>query len=298
MADAVAILLAVALVVTSFALLRTRRQAARSAAELEVLRAGLLDSTRLASLGNLVAGLVHEVNTPVGALVSNHDVLQRALARLQTILADERVDEHELQEVRKIVRAFDEINDVNTQAVQRIDHLVKNLRNFGRPDRSEIAWADLHEGLDSTLAIMRHELKEIQVVREYETLPPVLCRPQQINQVFMNLLVNACHASAHDGTLHIRTRADGQHVSITIADNGSGIPEQLQARIFEPGFTTKGGRIGMGMGLLISRQIVEAHSGSIAVQSTPGRGSEFTVQLPVAPATLQRQTSQSIERQL
>jgi two-component system, NtrC family, sensor kinase len=124
----------------------------------------------------------------------------------------------------------------------------------------------------------------------------VLCRPQQLNQVFMNLLVNACQASPHDGTLHIRTDAYGQHVSVTIADNGSGIPPQLLARIFEPGFTTKGGRIGMGMGLLISRQIVEAHGGSIAVQSTPGSGSEFTVQLPVAPATLQPQSSQSTER--
>jgi two-component system NtrC family sensor kinase len=290
MTAAAAILLAAALVLATAALVQTRRRAARAAAELAALRAELLDSTRLVSLGNLVAGLVHEVNTPIGALVSNHDVLQRALARLQTILADERVDEHELQEVRKIVRAFDDINDVNTQAVQRIDHLVRNLRNFGRPDRSEIAWADLHEGLDSTLAIMRHELREIQVVRDYGELPAVLCRPQQINQVFMNLLVNACQASQRDGNLNIRTRPDGEHALVTITDNGAGIPAELQARIFEPGFTTKGGRIGMGMGLLISRQIVEAHGGTIAVQSTPGQGAEFTVRLPVAPAALQRQT--------
>ncbi|HEX6065657.1 MAG TPA: ATP-binding protein [Longimicrobiales bacterium] len=291
MSSAAAILSAVALLVAIVALVHTRRKAARSAAELEALRAELVNSTRLASLGNLVAGLVHEVNTPIGALVSNHDVLQRALARLQTILADERVDEHELQEVRKIVRALNEITDVNTQAVQRINHLVKNLRNFGRPDRSEIAWADLHEGLDSTLAIMRHELREIQVVRDYGELPAVLCRPQQINQVFMNLLMNACQASQHDARLHIRTRAEGQHALVTVADNGSGIPAELQNRIFEPGFTTKHGRIGMGMGLLISRQIVEAHGGTIAVQSSPGSGAEFTVKLPVAPTALQRQTS-------
>ena len=290
MTGVLAIVLAVALVLTTVALLRTRARAARAAAEAEALKAGLVDSTRLASLGNLVAGLVHEINTPMGALVSNHDVLHRALTRLQTILADERVDEHELQEVRKIVRALDEITDVNTQAVQRMDHLVKNLRNFGRPDRSEIAWADLHEGLDSTLAIARHELREIQVVRDYGTLPPVLCRPQQINQVFMNLVVNACQATPHEGTLHIRTRADGEHASVTITDTGNGIPAELQARIFEPGFTTKNGRVGMGMGLLISRQIVEAHGGTIAVQSEPGRGSEFTVRLPVAPPALQRQT--------
>jgi two-component system NtrC family sensor kinase len=290
MSNAAALLFAAALLLAIGALMHARRKAARSAAELQALRAELINSTRLVSLGNLVAGLVHEVNTPIGALVSNHDVLQRALARLQTILADEKVDEHELQQVRKIVRALDDITDVNTQAVQRIDHLVKNLRNFGRPDRSEIAWANLHEGLDSTLAIMRHELREIQVVRDYGELPPVLCRPQQINQVFMNLLVNACQASEHDGSLHIRTRADGQHALVTVADNGSGIPAELQARIFEPGFTTKGGRIGMGMGLLISRQIVESHGGTIVVQSTPGSGAEFTVKLPVAPANLQRES--------
>ena len=295
---AAAVALAAALLVAVFAFLRARQRAERAAAELTTLRAQLVNSTRLVSLGNLVAGLVHEINTPMGALVSNHDVLHRALGRLQTILADERVDEDELQEVRKIVRALDEIIDVNTLAVQRMDDLVKNLRNFGRPDRSEVAWADLHEGLDSTLAIIRHELKGIEVNRDYGELPPVLCRPQQVNQVFMNLLVNACQASPSDGRLTIRTRASGKNVVIAIADTGSGIPPQLQARIFEPGFTTKGGRVGMGMGLLISRQIVEEHGGAITVRSEPAHGSEFTVTLPIAPASLQRQTVNELERQL
>ena len=134
------------------------------------------------------------------------------------------------------------------------------------------------------------DVRDITGTWDYGTLPPVLCRPQQINQVFMNLVINACQATPHDGTLHIRTRADGEHASVTITDTGSGIPAELQARIFEPGFTTKNGRVGMGMGLLISRQIVEAHGGTIAVQSEPGRGSEFTVRIPVAPAALQRQT--------
>ena len=120
MLGAFAIVLVAALLLATVALLRTRERAARAEAEAEALKAGLVDSTRLASLGNLVAGLVHEINTPMGALVSNHDVLHRALTRLQTILADERVDEHELHEVRKIVRALDEITDVNTQAVQRM----------------------------------------------------------------------------------------------------------------------------------------------------------------------------------
>ena len=275
-----------ALLVVVIALISAHRRLARKRVALEAIRAELVNSTRLISLGNLVAGLVHEINTPMGALRSNHDVLHRALGKLQDILADERVDEHELDEVRKIVRALDEIIDVNTLAVDRMDELVKNLRSFGRPDSAQVAWADLHEGIESTLAIMRYELKTHEVVREYGELPRVLCRAQQINQVFVNLLLNAAQASPDGGKVLVRTRANGSHVHISIIDYGSGIAPDVQARIFEPGFTTKGGRIGMGMGLLISRQIVEDHGGSIEVKSRLGEGSEFTVTLPVKPAKL------------
>lgn len=282
--DAILIPALLIAVVVSIALWRRSK---RNDAELKVMRAELVDSTRLISLGNLVAGLVHEINTPMGALSSNHDVLHRALGRLQAILADERVDEHELEEVRKIVRAFDEIIDVNTLAVDRMAELVKNLRNFGRPDQSSIAWADLHEGIESTLAIMRHELKEIDVVREYGQIPRVLCRPQQINQVFVNLIMNAVQASKPGGNLIVRTESPDTKVKISVIDHGCGIAPDVQKRIFEPGFTTKSGRIGMGMGLLICRQIIEDHGGSIQVRSVVDKGSEFTITLPVAPASLQ-----------
>lgn len=271
---------------------RERRRAVQLNAELSELRAGLLASTRLASLGNLVAGLVHEINTPMGALSSNHDVIKRALVRLQAILADEQVDASELNEVRRIVRALDEVIGVNTLATERVNQLVKNLRDFGRPDRSEIAWADLHAGLDSTLAIMRHELGDIEVVKDYGVLPSVLCRPQKLNEVFMNLLVNACQASRNDGRITVRTRHANESVSITIGDAGCGITPQNRARIFEPGFTTKGSRVGMGMGLLISRQIVEQHEGRIDVTSVLDQGSEFTVTLPVASEALKQQANQ------
>ncbi|MGQ0561787.1 MAG: sensor histidine kinase [Gemmatimonadota bacterium] len=284
-----------ALIIAAGSALHQRRRAQQLAAELAGLRAGLADSNRLASLGNLVAGLVHEINTPIGALHSNHDVLTRALARLQAILADERVDAAELNEVRKIARALHEIIGVNTLAVERVDQLVKSLRSFGRPGRSEIAWADLHEGIDSTLAITGHELALIDVVKDYGALPLVLCRPQQLNQVFMNLLVNARQAMPDRGTLTIRTRHDNLHVTVTIADTGCGIAPENSARIFQPGFTTKGARVGMGMGLLIARQIVEQHQGRIEVRSTPDTGSEFTITLPVAPATLRQEAALAAE---
>jgi signal transduction histidine kinase len=282
------VLAALALVLAVIAL-RQRRRIQSLATELAAVREEMLDSTRLASLGNLVAGLVHEINTPIGALHSNHDVLKRALDRLQAILADEQVDAHELDEVRKVVRALHDIENVNTLAVDRVDKLVKSLRSFGRPGRAEVAWADLHEGIDSTLAITRHELTGIELVKDYGTLPMVLCRPLQLNQVFMNLVINARQAMRESGTLTIRTRPDGDRVHISIADTGSGIPAENRARIFQPGFTTKGARVGMGMGLLIARQIVEHHQGRIEVKSEVNAGTEFTITLPVAPKTLRQE---------
>lgn len=247
--------------------------------------AELVNQARLATLGMLVAGLAHEINTPLGALNSNHDLLRRALGRLQVILADEVVDPDELEEVRRIVRAFDGILQVNDMAVERMMSLVMSLRTFGRLDSAEIDRTDLHEGIDSTLAIIAHELKDVTVVLERGALPLIECLPHQINQVFMNLLLNARQAMPDGGTISIRTRTEGDVVAVSIADTGTGMDSQTIARIFEPGFTTKGARIGMGLGLIICRRIVDSHGGTLDVQSAPGVGSTFTVRLPCGQNT-------------
>jgi two-component system, NtrC family, sensor kinase len=239
---------------------------------------------RLATLGLLVAGLAHEINTPLGALNSNHDVLRRALERLQAILEDEVVEPHELEEVRRIVRALDSILHVNDLAVERMSGLIKSLRNFGRIDRADLDYADLHEGIDSTLEILAHELRPVHVVRSYGMLPRVHCHPQQINQVFMNLLLNAAQAMPEGGTIEIVTWSSDTSVHVRIADSGVGIPAHVLHQIFEPGFTTRGGRVGMGLGLLISRQIIDRHGGAIHVESESGTGSTFTITLPVERA--------------
>jgi len=242
----------------------------------------VVNAARLATLGTLVAGVAHELNTPLGAINSNHDVLRRALGRLQNILADDVVDETELAEVRRIVRALDDIMVVNDLAVDRLNQLVSSLRSFGRPDRAERDFVDIHEGIESAIAILGHELKgRIEVVRDYGDLPVIECFPNELNQVFMNLLVNASQAIADRGTITVRTRGAENGIAVEIEDDGNGIAPENLDRIFEPGFTTRGSRIGMGMGLAIARQIVDRHTGRITVRSTPGVGTAFTVWLPV-----------------
>jgi two-component system, NtrC family, sensor kinase len=253
-----------------------------SISDAEVVEA--VNVARLTTLGLLLAGVAHEVNTPLGALASNHDVLKRALEKLQAILADEVVDESELVEVRRIVRALAGIMRVNDLAIERVVGLVASLRTFGRLDRTQVDRVDLHEGIDTTLVLLRHRLEDrIVIRRKFGELPLVECYPQELNQVFMNLLMNSVQAIEGPGEILIRTRPVGEtEVEILIRDTGSGMDRETVQRIFEPGFTTKNQRVGMGMGLLISRRVVDRHGGRIEVQSEPGAGSTFTLRLPLA----------------
>jgi two-component system NtrC family sensor kinase len=243
--------------------------------------ADAVTQARLATLGSLIAGLTHELNTPLGALNSNHDVLRRALARLQNILADEVVEPHELDEVRRIVRAVDQVLAINDMALDRMIELVRNLHSFGRIDRAAFDSVDVHEGLDSTVALLAHELKNIEIVRDYGDIPRLYCHAQRLHQVFMNLLLNAVQALPDGGRITVRTSANDASVRVRIEDNGCGIAAEQQERVFEPGFTTRQGRVSMGLGLAICRQIVEQHGGTIELESAPGAGSAFTVCLPL-----------------
>jgi two-component system, NtrC family, sensor kinase len=254
---------------------------------LQAAQAKLVQAAKLATLGQLVAGLAHEMNTPIGALGSNHDTLMQALARLGAILEDEVVEESELEELRRVVRAIGGVMQVNELAVERLVSLVGSLRSFGRPDRSEVDVVDLREGIESSLALLAHKLHEgIEVVRDYAEIPPVECLPQQLNQIFMNLLLNAVQAmEGTGGRLTVRSAGSGERVMVEVSDTGPGIAPALRERIFEPGFTTKGARVGMGLGLLIAREIAERHGGTIEVGDTPGGGATFRVTLPIRPPT-------------
>ena len=239
---------------------------------------------KMASLGSLVAGVAHEINNPVGAVSSATDTSRRCIERitdmmhsgatLEELLADDRF--------QKALRLLEQNTRISLTGTERIERIVSSLRNFARLDEAELQEADLHEGLDSTLTLLHHELKNtVEVVREYGEIPSLLCYPQELNQVFMNLLSNAIHAlEGKGGQIRIRTWATSDAVFVSIADTGHGIDADDLRRIFDPGFTTKGAGVGTGLGLSISYKIIDKHQGDIRVESTPGQGTSFTLSLP------------------
>jgi len=254
--------------------------------ELREKQAQLVQSEKMASLGNLVAGVAHEINTPLGALHSNTDIFIRTFKKIRSIVDDPGLPE-ELRndtEFQKLLEAIDSLNSVSHTATARIVAIVDSLRNFARLEEAEQKVVDLHEGIESTLTLVHHQLKNrIEIVKNFGAIPPVRCFPNQLNQVFMNLLVNAAQAIEDKGTITISTyvREPGGRVVVEIGDDGRGIPPEQLSRIFDPGFTTKGAGVGTGLGLSIVYQIVRDHDGEVEVESEPGRGTSFRVIIPI-----------------
>ena len=263
--------------------IRTREleQANRNLRETQ---AQLVRSSTMASLGTLAAGIAHELNTPMGAIHSNADVERRAVRIIRGILRDPSVASKLGSQPRleRTLKIFDDINQMTSEAAERVTRIVQSLKSFARLDQPELEWVDLHEGIESVLTLMDHLVKDrVQVVKHYGQLPKVKCYASQINQVFANVLTNAAQAIDEAGSITITTRQDAADVVIQVADTGSGIkPEHLE-RIFDPGFTTKGVGVGTGLGLSITFRIIENHQGSIQVESEPGRGTTFTLRLPI-----------------
>ena len=240
-------------------------------AEMREAQTQLIQSEKMASLGMLVAGIAHEINTPIGSINSNNDILVRAVGKMRDFLhcaqCPSEVANH--PDVVKIMGILEEINRNNRMACDRIITIIRNLKNFARLDEAERKKADIHEGLDSTLTLVQHQLKNrIQVIKEYGTLPE-------------NLFVNAAQAMPDQGTLSIRTFRQGEDVKIVISDTGIGIPREHLSRIFDPGFTTKGVGVGTGLGLSICLKIIQDHHGRIDVKSEVSKGTAFTLTLPI-----------------
>lgn len=255
---------------------RARRKAERVAQELEQAQVKLVQTEKMASLGNLVAGVAHEVNTPLGAMKSNNQVLLRSMELLDGLGPDQDAKR------AKILATMNTLCSVNRQAIQRIDGIVDSLRRFARLDQSERGDVDLCAEIENTLTLVRHELKgRVTVHRNFQAVAPLNCYPNQLNQVFMNLIVNAIQSIEGAGDVYIDIEGDDEDIVVRVRDTGCGIHPDHLVKVFDPGFTTKGVGVGTGLGLSIVHRIVEEHRGTIEVQSTVGEGSTFTVKLPL-----------------
>ncbi|MBS0353122.1 MAG: histidine kinase [Proteobacteria bacterium] len=270
--------------------------------QLEDAHGQLLQSEKLASIGQLAAGVAHEINNPICFVNSNLGTLKDYAAKLLDVLAvyescDARLqmDPEVAARLQQARRAADidflredmaPLIEESLEGTERVRVIVQDLRDFSRAGESVREWTNLHGCIDSTLNVVRNEIKyKADVVRDYGELPLVECLPSQLNQVFMNLLVNAAQAIATHGTITIKTYVDGDTVRVAISDTGAGIAPEIRARIFDPFFTTKPVGKGTGLGLSLCYGIVERHAGRIEVDSTPGCGSTFTVVLPVSRPT-------------
>ena len=267
--------------------------------QLKEAQTQLLQSEKLASIGQLAAGVAHEINNPVGYITSNIGTLSQYLKDIFKILDAYEQAEPELadDDTRAALHALKEQVDLeylkedlqsliaeSEEGVRRVRQIVQDLKDFSHVDEAEWQWADLHQGIDSTLNIVHNEIKyKADVVKEYGDLPQVECIISQLNQVFMNLLVNAAHAMDEDsrGTITVRTGVGGDGVWVEIQDTGKGMDAETQKRIFDPFFTTKPVGKGTGLGLSLSYGIIQKHGGRIEVESEPGKGATFRIWLPV-----------------
>jgi two-component system NtrC family sensor kinase len=295
--DAAAAGLVVTIVDTS-ELKHTVEKLAHAYGELQATQAQMLQREKMASIGQLAAGVAHEINNPMGVISSNLATLGKYVERLsvfigrQTALCAPGVTpavQAELEQARRELKVDHILQDIapliaeSLDGAGRVRTIVQNLKGFSRPDEGECRVADILECLESAVNIVWNELKYKAILhRNYGELPPVRCYPQQLNQVFMNLLVNAAHAIENQGEVTIDARLENGAVLIAISDTGCGIPPEQIGRIFEPFFTTKEVGKGTGLGLSISYDIVKKHNGEISVQSVPGEGTTFTVMIPVA----------------
>jgi signal transduction histidine kinase len=242
-----------------------------------------IQAAKMRALRELVAGLAHQMNNPIGAISSNNDISRRAVSRIRTILSEEYSQKVEIdKELAKTLAVLEDMHRVNQNATENIAKVVVNLQRFVKLDEAEWQIADVHEGMDNVIALMESDLSDqIKVTKDYGDLPKIYCSPSSLNQVIMILLKNASEAIDGEGEISISTAAQGEHVRITVSDTGRGIPAEYMNRIFDLGFTTKGVTVGVGLGLPICHKIVvDEHKGHIDVSSEPGRGTTFTITLP------------------
>lgn len=267
-------------------------------AELKEAQLQIFQQEKMASIGQLAAGVAHEINNPMGFISSNLTTLTKYVDRLAEFISagDQVISDAPdspgaatLKETRKRLKIDHIMEDARQLIIEsqdgagRVRRIVQDLKNFSRVDQAECGRINLNEALETTINIAWNEIKYVAAMnRDFGDIPEIKCFPQQLNQVFLNLLVNAAHAmEGKQGSITVRTWCEGTDVFVSVTDTGCGIPEEIRQRIFEPFFTTKEVGKGTGLGLSISYDIIRKHSGEITVESEQGRGTTFIVRLPV-----------------
>lgn len=264
---------------------------------LQQMQGQIIQQEKMASIGQLAAGVAHEINNPMGFITSNLTSLAKYAGRLDEYIAallqsigscPAHPNMAELDRMRQKLKVDYIISDVielvneSLDGANRVRRIVQDLKSFSRVDQAECCRTNLNDALDTTINIAWNELKYIATLeRNFGEIPDIICYPQQLNQVFLNLLVNAAQAIEKQGNVVVSSWCDPEFVYVSIADTGKGMPEEIRRHVFEPFFTTKAAGKGTGLGLSISADIVRKHGGDILLESEPGAGSTFTVRLPV-----------------
>jgi len=253
--------------------------------ELRAAQNHLVMQEKMAALGKLVAGVVHELNTPMGSVQSMQDSLSRAIAKLEGELGakfpEAFANDRTIQGIFKVIG---DANRVIGSGVDRVSEIVHSLRNFSRLDEAEFQRVDIHRGIESALTLLGSQIgDDICIVKEYADLELVYCAPRQLNQVFMNLIQNASKAIEGSGTITIRTGKTDDGVCICISDTGKGIPTDQLEHIFDFDFHATGERMKMGLGLATDYRIIQDHHGEINIESEIGKGTQVTISLPSEP---------------
>lgn len=295
---------------------KARALTAEVAANLEKMQqtqSQVIHTTKLASLGQMIAGVAHEMNTPIGFVKSNVEVvrellgehrqlIEKCLQGFDVMLAADISKPQNIEPMRRAMtkvraalatderlRDGDDLLKDSVDGLVQIANLVKNLKGFARVDRDGMDLLDLNECIDSALTIAAHQLRDrIEVIKELGQIPKIHGVASQINQVLLNLITNASQAMDEGGKLTLISRRAGDQVEIDVTDTGSGIPDHVMPKIFDPFFTTKPVGEGTGLGLSIVHKIVQSHGGAIKVRTAPKKGSTFTVSFPVDHALLKQ----------